>query len=214
MLDNNNEIVPERTIENQDIKETIELYKLNLKRYIDKSIPEEKKISFLTGLKNLVTRGKWDPEKQDKMAKRNRAMVEAKEEFLKKLRLIEHNNIIFDPVAVTSMFYREELKSWTITFDEKSNIIINGTIDDYMQVSAKVIAALFVLSETKTKCNLKNYIINKKYFIKRKAIQFIHYKKRYRAPDFVIIDLKGGSHLNINMTNDEFDILQDEIMND
>lgn len=191
--------VPETTgvSENEVTLTAEEEYQKNKDEYINGG----GKVSFFRGLWNLLVDGSWNPNKvmREKMFMDNPIKIDA-------LRLMKYKDMIIDVPNVSAIFYREQDSTMVIQMTGRANISRPVELIVYQDVVNQFLAIIAVMHKLLgDKYQLSNYVIHDKCIIKKNRILSSEFK---RGRGFAIIELKGGSHVNIRSTRNKYNELQ------
>lgn len=163
------------------------------------------KVSFFRGMWNLLVDGKWNPERalRKKVYNDNPIQIDA-------LRLMKFKDIIIDVPNVSAIFYREQDSKMVILVTGRVGITRTAELAEYQDLLYKFMAVIRVMNTMfGDKYSLNNYILHDKCLIKKNRILCSEFK---RSPGLAIVELKGGSHVNIRSTRNKYNELQGLIL--
>ncbi len=158
-------------------------------------------VSFFKGLWNLLVDGKWNPE-----AAKRKAIYDNNPITIEALRLLVFKDMVIDVPNVSAIFYREQDNKLVIQMTGRANITRETELVAYHELVARFLAVIAVMHKMiGEKYQLNNYIIHDKCVIKKNRILSAEFK---RSPGLGIIELKGGSHVNVRITRKKYNEIQ------
>jgi len=162
-------------------------------------------VSFFKGLWNLLVDGKWNPE-----AAKRKAIYDNNPITIEALRLLVFKDMIIDVPNVSAIFYREQDNKLVIQMTGRASITREIELVAYHELVARFLAVIAVMHKMiGEKYQLGNYIIHDKCVIKKNRILCAEFK---RGPGLGIIELKGGSHVNVRITRKKYNEIQSLIL--